>query len=79
MDKINIKNMPVEVNQIVCDQYNTKDINSENNFNTLGDEFDFIELIMKIEDHFEISISDSDASNITNIENLINYLSSKYK
>ena len=75
MDKINTKNIQLEAKTIVCNLYHIDDISLEKNFLALGDEFDFIELIMKIEDHFEIAISDDQASTITNLDNLISYLS----
>jgi acyl carrier protein len=74
MDKINTKNIQQEAKKIVCHLYNLDDISLENNFLALGDEFDFIELIMKVEDHFEIAISDDQAAKITNIDALFNYL-----
>jgi acyl carrier protein len=79
MDKINIKNIQLEAKTIVSNLYNLEDISLEKNFLALGDEFDFIELIMKIEDHFEIAISDDQASNITSLEALLNYLSENCK
>mgnify|MGYP003342699311 CR=1 FL=1 len=75
MDKINNKNIQIEAKTIVCNLYNIEDISLEKKFFDLGDEFDFIELIMKIEDHFEISISDDQASTITNLNDLFSYLS----
>jgi acyl carrier protein len=74
MDKINTKDIHLDTKKIVCHLYNLDDISLENNFLALGDEFDFIELIMKIEDHFEIAISDDQAAKITNIDALFNYL-----
>ena len=79
MDKINTKNIQQEAKKIVSNLYNLEDISLENNFLALGDEFDFIELIMKVEDHFEIAISDDQASNITSLEALLNYLSENCK
>ena len=75
MDKINTNKIQQEAKTIVCNLYNLEDISLENNFLALGDEFDFIELIMKVEDYFEIAISDDQASTITNLDNLISYLS----
>ena len=74
MDQINSQNMQLEAKTIVCNLYNINDISLEKNFLALGDEFDFIELIMKVEDHFEIAISDDQAAKITNIDALFNYL-----
>lgn len=75
MDKINIKNIQLDAKTIVCNLYNIEDISLEKNFLAIGDEFDFIELIMKIEDHFEIAIADDQASAITNLNDLFTYLS----
>ena len=74
MDQINSQNMQLEAKTIVCTLYNINDISLEKNFLALGDEFDFIELIMKFEDHFEICISDDQASAITNLNDLFTYL-----
>ena len=74
MEKINTKNIQLDTKNIVCNLYNLDDISLENNFLVLGDEFDLIELIMKIEDHFEIAISDDQAAKITNLNALLNYL-----
>jgi acyl carrier protein len=75
MNQINSKNIQLEAKKIVCNLYNIDDISLEKNFLALGDEFDFIELIMKVEDHFEIVISDHQASAITNLNDLFTYLS----
>jgi acyl carrier protein len=74
MEKINTKNIQLDTKNIVGKLYNLDDIGLENNFLALGDEFDLIELIMKIEDHFEIAISDDQAAKITNLNALLNYL-----
>lgn len=74
MEKINTKNIQLDTKNIVCNLYDLDDIGLENNFLALGDEFDLIELIMKIEDHFEIAISDDQAAKITNLNALLNYL-----
>ena len=75
MDKINTNKIQLEAKTIVCNLYHIDDISLEKNFLALGDEFDFIELIMKIEDHFEIAISDDQAPAITNLNDLFSYLS----
>jgi acyl carrier protein len=75
MEQINTKNIQLEAKIIVCNIYNIDDLSPEKNFLALGDEFDFIELIMKIEDHFEIAISDDQALAINNLNDLFTYLS----
>jgi acyl carrier protein len=75
MDQINSQNIHLEAKTIVCNLYNIDDISLEKIFLALGDEFDFIELIMKVEDHFDIVISDDQASAITNLNDLFTYLS----
>lgn len=52
--------------------------NSEPNFKTnlkdIGDEFDQIELIMKIEEKYEIQISDHVSNDFNNLDDIIAYL-----
>jgi acyl carrier protein len=67
--------------KIVCDQMGaTPDkVSRETSFiNDLGaDSLDTVELVMELEDEFEISIPDEDAEKIQTVGNAIDYITSK--
>ena len=67
--------------RIVCDQMGaTPDkVTPETSFiNDLGaDSLDTVELVMELEDEFEISIPDEDAEKIQTVGNAIDYITSK--
>lgn len=66
------------VNKIVAEQLgiNEKEIKNEFSFvEDLGaDSLDMVELVMALEDAFEIEISDYDAEKITTIQQAIDYI-----
>lgn len=76
---------PAEIQErvikIVCDQMGTTPdkVARETSFiNDLGaDSLDLVELIMELEEEFEIQIPDDDSSNIQTVGQAIDYISSK--
>ena len=67
--------------KIVCDQMGTTPdkVTKETSFiNDLGaDSLDTVELVMELEDEFEISIPDEDAEKIQTVGNAIEYIQGK--
>ncbi|MFT7668341.1 MAG: acyl carrier protein [Planctomycetota bacterium] len=67
--------------RIVCDQMGAQadKITPETSFiNDLGaDSLDTVELVMELEDEFEVSIPDEDAEKIQTVGNAIDYITSK--
>jgi acyl carrier protein len=67
--------------RIVCDQMGASPdkVTPESSFiNDLGaDSLDTVELVMELEDEFEISIPDEDAEKIQTVGNAIDYIESK--
>jgi acyl carrier protein len=67
--------------RIVCNQMGTTQdkVTRETSFvNDLGaDSLDTVELVMELEDEFEISIPDEDAEKIQTVGNAIDYIGSK--
>lgn len=62
-----------EINEIIANHYylgTVESINDKSNlFNDLGfDGLDFIELVIDLENHFDISISDSDWEDVITVE-----------
>jgi acyl carrier protein len=83
MEDAAVTNPSIEerVIRIVCDQMGTTPdkITQETSFiNDLGaDSLDTVELVMELEDEFEISIPDEDAEKIQTVGNAIEYIASK--
>lgn len=75
-----MSNIESRVKKIVSDQLNVKleDINNEKFFvNDLGaDSLDVIELIMALEEEFDIEISDDKAEKINNVQSAIDCINS---
>ncbi len=75
-----MSNIENRVKKIVSDQLNIKleDINNEKSFvNDLGaDSLDVIELIMALEEEFDVEISDDKAEKINNIQSAIDCINS---
>lgn len=69
------------VKKIVCDQMGTtpdKITNDTSFINDLGaDSLDTVELVMELEDEFEISIPDEDAEKIQTVGAAIGYIENK--
>ncbi len=81
MKNINLENIESEIINLVSKQFNVSnhDLDSNTDLNKLGDDFDHIELIMKIEETFEIYINDQEALELFNIKSIINFLNIKQK
>ncbi|MDD3519902.1 MAG: acyl carrier protein [Actinomycetota bacterium] len=60
---------------------NSEDIKPESKFvDDLGaDSLDLVELIMSLEDKFQIEISDSEAENIITVQDALNYIEKNSK
>ena len=64
-----------KITELVSKSLNIEQPNIEATFEELGaDSLDMIEMIMKIEELFEIEITDDDAEKITNINYAIEYV-----
>jgi acyl carrier protein len=67
-----------KVKKIICEQLNVaeEDVTGEASFvDDLGaDSLDQVELIMAMEEEFNVSIPDEDAENIRTVQNAIDYI-----
>lgn len=63
-----------QIHDLVTKQFDGIKVTEDQSFLDLGDEFDHIELIMKLEEAFEVSISDEEAKNLLNINAVITFL-----
>ena len=74
----NIEVIEKQIKAIICDQLDVqeKDVIPEASFadDLDADSLDQVELIMAIEEEFNISISDKDVENITTVQNVIDYI-----
>ena len=81
MENQTVSNIEERVIKIVCDQMGASadKVTPESSFiNDLGaDSLDTVELVMELEDEFEISIPDEDAEKIQTVGNAIEYIESK--
>ena len=72
-----------KVKEILVDvlDANTEDIKPESKFvEDLGaDSLDLVELIMSLEDNFQIEISDSEAEKIITVQDALNYIEKNSK
>lgn len=79
--KVSDSSIHDRVVRIVCDQMGSSadKITPETSFiNDLGaDSLDTVELVMELEDEFEVSIPDEDAEKIQTVGNAIDYITSK--
>jgi acyl carrier protein len=71
-----------QVRTIVIDKLGVDEedkVKPEANFaNDLGaDSLDVVEMVMALEDHFEIEIPDEDAEGIATVQDVVNYISEK--
>ena len=76
-----MENLEQRVKKIVAEQLgvNEADVKSESSFvNDLGaDSLDTVELVMALEEEFEIEIPDEDAEKITNVQQAIDYINER--
>ena len=74
-------NLEDRVKNIVVQQLTVKpeDVNNESSFvDDLGaDSLDTVELVMALEEEFDVVIQDDEAENITTIQNAIDFIQSK--
>jgi acyl carrier protein len=71
-----------QVRTIVIDKLGVDEedkVKPEANFaNDLGaDSLDVVEMVMALEDHFEIEIPDEDAEGIATVQDVVNYIAEK--
>ncbi len=73
--------MPENMKEIIAYQLNvdTSEITLETSFkDDLGaDSLDLLELVMALEDHYDIELPAEELSNIATVEDVINYLKEK--
>jgi len=71
-------NIAEKIKEIICEQLDVseEDVVTKASFvDDLGaDSLDQVELIMAMEEEFEISISDEDAEKIATVEDAVNYI-----
>ncbi|MDQ2995189.1 MAG: acyl carrier protein [Pseudomonadota bacterium] len=71
------------VKKIICEQLQVQEseVTSDASFvDDLGaDSLDTVELVMALEDEFELEIPDEEAENITNVKQAIDYIESHLK
>lgn len=76
-----MSNIETKVKKIVSEQLGVPldSISNEKSFvDDLGaDSLDTVELVMALEDEFELEISDDDAEKITTVQSVIDYISSQ--
>lgn len=76
-----MSNIDERVKNIVVEQLNVKpeDVSNASSFvDDLGaDSLDTVELVMKLEDEFDVVIEDDEAENITTIQNAIDFINNK--
>ena len=72
-----------QITQLIAKQLNIKeeDIKPESEFikDLKADSLDVVEIVMTIEEHFDLQIPDEKAEQITNIQNLISYIEKEKK
>ena len=70
-----------EIVDLIAEQLNLKveDIKPENHFikDLKADSLDMVELVMSLEEKFNIQIPDEEAENIQSVQNVINYIKSR--
>ena len=73
--------MKDKIIQIIADQMNIKpeDIKLENEFikDLKADSLDVVELIMNLEDHFNLQIPDEEAEKLVTVKDVIDYVASR--
>ena len=75
--------MKDKIIQLIADQLNIKpeDIKLENEFikDLKADSLDVVELIMNLEDHFNLQIPDEEAEKLVTVKDVIDYVASHTK
>ncbi len=78
-----MENIEQRVNKIVAEQLgvNETDVKSESSFvNDLGaDSLDTVELVMALEEEFEIEIPDEEAEKIATVQQAVDYIKAHLK
>lgn len=78
-----MKNIENEIKKIISQKLDIKIEKIFNNSSFLddlgADSLDIVELIMALEEEFNIEISDEDAEKINTVQNSIDYINKKYK
>ncbi|ANZ22557.1 acyl carrier protein [Buchnera aphidicola (Diuraphis noxia)] len=78
-----MKNIEQRIKKIITDKLDIKEKNLINNFSftkDLGaDSLDIVELIMALEEEFNIEISDEEAEKINTIQESIDYIQSRFE
>jgi acyl carrier protein len=76
-EKLNREDIYSQVAQIIANQINTNinNIKMESTLDSLSiDSLDRVEIIMKLEETFNIMIKDEDADKLNTIEDIVNYI-----
>lgn len=73
-----------KVQKLLAEQLSIDDIDSikpESNIVTDfgADSLDIVELLMSLEDNFNISVPDEDANNLVTVDSIVKYIESKVK
>jgi len=72
-----------KVQKVVAEQLSieTSEVTLEKSFSDdLGaDSLDIVELVMALEEEFDIEIPDDDAEKLTNVQNVVDYIAEKTK
>ncbi|QCI19912.1 MAG: acyl carrier protein [Buchnera aphidicola (Brevicoryne brassicae)] len=78
-----MKNVEKRIKKIITDKLDIKEeniINKSSFTEDLGaDSLDIVELIMALEEEFDIEISDEDAEKISTIQESIDYIKSRFQ
>lgn len=65
-----------KVQKIIADHFNmdTEEISDDTCFYDLGDSFDLVEIIIAVEEEFEIEIPDEEAEKFETVQDLVEYI-----
>jgi len=79
--KMNREDIKKKVKSVILSQFGIprEEVEEKHNFisDLKGDSLDTVEIVMEIENEFDIKISDDDAYTITTVKKLIDYLEKK--
>ena len=80
MSEVNIEDIEVKVKAFICEEWNvdSAEVNRETSFadNLNADSLDLVELVMELEEIFNIEIPDEDANKILTVGDAIDYIAS---